>query len=122
MRGQRVPVVGRGVTYCIVSTDDIQDSPSWDDLCNVAQPHSLLALSCRAELHLQALDEVRVQAPSTPQLGQVVCELLNRLQNRCFELGHVVDLIGRCGLAGLADGRARVGLCMRLVGLAGLLQ
>lgn len=108
-------------TYCIVSADDIQDSPSGHDLRNVAQSYGLFALPCCAELDLQALDYVRVQASSAPQLRKVVCELFNCLQNRLFKLSHVVDLVGRCRLPSLADRWAGVGLCVRLVGLASLL-
>lgn len=73
-------------TYFVISTDDIQNSPSWDYLRNVAQSHGFLALSCSTKLDLQAFDDVWVQPPSTPQLSKIMCELLNRSQNGSLKL------------------------------------
>lgn len=108
-------------TYCLIPTNDVQNPPSRDHLGDIAQSHSLLALSCGAELHLQALDNVRVQPSSTSQLGKVVCELLNGPQDRGLKFRDIVGLVSWCGLAGLANGWARIGARMGFVGFASLL-
>lgn len=41
-------VVVVACTYRFFSTNDVQHSPSRDDLCDISQSHTLFAVSCRA--------------------------------------------------------------------------
>jgi hypothetical protein len=107
-----------------LSADDVQHPSPGHDLRDVAQAHRLLAvavLACGAQLHLQSLHHVWVQASAAAQLRELMRQLLHGFEDLGFEDGEVQGFICRRGPPWLGDGRRRVGAGMGFVGLAGLL-
>lgn len=60
-------------------------------------------MSCGAELYFQALHNIWIHLASTPQLAELVRELLNRFEDLCLQPRDIVGLICWCECAGVVD-------------------
>jgi hypothetical protein len=92
-------------TYIFLMAYHVDIPPLRNNLCQVFQLdcRNLSAITLLSHLHLQFLELLRIEPPSSTELRQLVCELLSGFEDFGLESGEVkgIGLIG--GPAGAVD-------------------
>lgn len=74
----------------------------------------------RAQLHLDCLNHLVAHFPGTPQLAQLMRQLLYGLQNLVLEAGDIIGYVCGSGCTGIGYWWGRVGSCVGFVGFTRL--
>ena len=83
-------------TYIFLSDHNLYRSTFRNDLCEIAQPHRLVA--ALVWLHAQILEHFRIEPSARAQLRQVILQAFDSCCDVCFQCCEVIWVIAGCVL------------------------